>query len=54
VTSGAVVSAGSVAAPVIHLGFRHDAFNRHDFGDCGSLDLCSCQHKPHSISTRGL
>jgi hypothetical protein len=26
-----------------HLGFRHDALNRHDFGDFASLDLCSCQ-----------
>jgi hypothetical protein len=33
---------------------RHDAFNRHGFGDCASFDLCSYQHKTYGISTRGL
>jgi hypothetical protein len=37
-----------------HLGFKHNAFNRHSFGDYASLDLCSYQHKTCGISTRGL
>jgi hypothetical protein len=37
-----------------HLGLRHDAFNRYGFGDCTSLDLCSCEHNTCGISTRGL
>jgi hypothetical protein len=46
------LSSGSHSPP--HFGFRHEASNWHDFRDCGSLDLCSCQHSAHNVSIWGL
>jgi hypothetical protein len=53
VTPGAAVSAGSDATPAV-LSASGTTPYRHGFGDHGSLDWCSCQHKTHGISTRGL
>jgi hypothetical protein len=42
------------SCPLQHLGFRHDAFNRHGFRDRGLLDLCIWHHKAYDVSTWGL
>jgi hypothetical protein len=54
VVPGVIGTSGPVAAPPQHFGFRHDASNWHGYGDCGPLDLCSCQHNAHDISIWGL
>jgi hypothetical protein len=36
-----------------HLGFRHNAFNRHSLRDGATLDFCPCQHKTYRISSLG-
>jgi hypothetical protein len=34
-----------------HFGFRHNAFNRNGFRNCGPFDLYLCQHKAYDVST---
>jgi hypothetical protein len=36
-----------------HLGFRHNAFNRHSLRDGATLDFCPYQHKTYGISSLG-
>jgi hypothetical protein len=37
-----------------HLGFRHNAFNRHSLMYGVTLDFCPCQHKTYRISSLGV